>query len=84
MSQEAVEQVLGRMITDERFRRFATDSLEEACRQEGYRLLPAEMRLLSGLEMHHVTEFAGRLNPGLCRANSTALKSIDSYDPSIN
>lgn len=70
MSQEAVEQVLGRLITDERFRRLAADSLEAACLQEGYRLIPSELRLLSGLKQQHIREFASRLNPGLCRANT--------------
>lgn len=68
MSQEAVELVLGRLITDERFRRSAADSLEAVSRQEGYRLSPAELRLLSGLELQRITELAGRLNPGLSRA----------------
>jgi hypothetical protein len=68
MSQEAVEGVLGRLITDERFRCLAADSLEAACLQEGYRLYPAELRLLSRLDLKHITAFAGRLNPGLCRA----------------
>jgi len=70
MSQEAVEQVLGRLITDERFRRLAEDSLEAACRQEGYRLFPAELRLLSCLELQDIREFADRLNPGLRRADA--------------
>ena len=68
MSQEAVERILGRMITDERFRRQAVNSLEAASLQEGYHLNPTELRLLSGLELHCITELAGRLNPGLCRA----------------
>lgn len=68
MSQEAVEQVLGRLITDERFRRQAADSLEAACLQEGYRLLPGELKLLSGLDLHLMTGLAGRLNRGLRRA----------------
>lgn len=68
MSQEAVEQLLGRMITDERFRRQVADSLEVASLQEGYHLNPTELRLLSGLELQSITELAGRLNPGLCRA----------------
>jgi len=76
MSQEAVERVLGRLITDERFRCLAADSLEVACMQEGYRLLPTELRLLSGLEQQYITEFAGRLNPGLCRAASAPEESI--------
>jgi hypothetical protein len=68
MSQDAVERVLGRLITDERFRHKATDALEVVCMHEGYRLSPAELRLLSSLDLQCVTEFAGRLNPGLCRA----------------
>ena len=68
MSQEAVERLLGRMITDERFRRKALDSLEEVSLQEGYRLSPTELQLLSGLELQSIAELAERLNPGLCRA----------------
>lgn len=68
MSQESVERVLGRMITDEQFRRLANNSLDVACLQEGYLLTPTEVRLLSSLEFQHVTELAGHLNPGLCRA----------------
>jgi hypothetical protein len=67
MSQKAVEQVLGRLITDERFRRSVADSLESACMKEGYRLFPAELRLLSDLDLSCITELSGRLNPGLCR-----------------
>jgi hypothetical protein len=77
MSQAAVEQVLGRMITDEQFRRLATNSLETACLQEGYRLFPAELRLLSGLDMRCVAEFADRLDPGLCRARTTSDRQGD-------
>jgi hypothetical protein len=68
MSQAAVEQVLGRMITDEQFRRLAANSLEAACLKEGYRLFPAELRLLSGVDLQCVNELAGRLDPRLCRA----------------
>ena len=68
MSQEAVERLLGRLITDERFRRLAADSLDLASLQEGYRLSPEELRLLSGFGLQGITELAGRLHPGLCRA----------------
>ncbi|KAB0669056.1 hypothetical protein F6V30_14580 [Oryzomonas sagensis] len=68
MSQEAVEKVLGRLITDGQFRRLATESLEAASIQAGYRLSPGELRLLSGsLEFQRISELAERLNPGLCR-----------------
>ena len=70
MSQEALERVLGRLITDAQFRRLATDSLEVACLQEGYSLLPAELHLLSCLELHPFTALASRLHPGLCRAGT--------------
>jgi len=70
MSQDAVERVLGRLITDERFRRAAFDSFETACQQEGYLLTKAEQLLLSGLKLHTITEFAAQLDPGLCRARS--------------
>jgi len=77
MSQEAVERVLGRLITDERFRDMAADSLEVVCLREGYRLSPAELRLLSSLDLQYVTEFAGKLNPGLCRAGSGAVSGSE-------
>jgi len=68
MSQEAVEQILGRLITDGQFRRLVVDSLEAASRREGYNLTPAELLLLSdSLELQRITELAGRLNPGLRR-----------------
>ena len=68
MSQEAVERLLGRMLTDQRFRSLVGASLESAIRREGYLLNPVELRLLSLLGQEHFTELAGRLDPGLRRA----------------
>ena len=45
MSQVAVERVLGRLITDARFRRQAADSFGAACLQEGYNLTTTELGL---------------------------------------
>ena len=70
MTQEAVERVLGRLITDARFRRAVGDSLEAACVQQGYRLSRTELRFLSELEMKEIDALAGRINPGLCRADA--------------
>ena len=71
MSQEAVELVLGRLLTDARFRRAATDSFEGVCLREGYGLTKTELRLISRLELPCFTELAGQLDPGLCRACSS-------------
>lgn len=68
MSQEAVERVLGRLITDEQFRQSTAESFEMACRQSGYLLTPTEIQLLSGLQQSCIAELATNLNPGLCRA----------------
>ncbi len=70
MSQEAVERVLGRLITDERFRRAVSDSLEAACVQQGYSLSRTELRFLSELELKEIGALAARINPGLCRAGT--------------
>jgi len=67
MSQEAVERVLGRLITDEQFRYLAGNSLDNACLQAGYSLSMTESLLLSRLEMKHISELAVCLDPGLCR-----------------
>ena len=68
MSQEAVERMLGRMLTDQRFRTLVGTSLESASREAGFQLNPVELRLLSALQPEGFAELAGRIDPGLCRA----------------
>ena len=68
MSQEAVEQILGRMLTDEQFRTMAVDSLEAVCQQRGYSLTTKELSLLSMLNKQPFTKLATQLDSGLCRA----------------
>ena len=71
MSQEVVERVLGRLITDTNFRRLTAESLEMACRQSGYLLTPTELQLLSRSKLNSIAELGAELDPGLCRATST-------------
>jgi hypothetical protein len=66
MSQRNVEMIIGRLATDEGFRRrFATSSegvLAEAA-AGGLELTPVERRALAGLEMEACERFAARLDP---------------------
>lgn len=68
MSQETVERVLGRLITDKRFRLAAADSFDAACMHEGYSLTTGELKLLSCMELPIFDKLADRLDAGLCRA----------------
>jgi hypothetical protein len=75
MSQEAVERMLGRLITDAGFRTLACDSLEVACCQEGYFLTSTELRLLADLDFQQVAAITSSLDPGLCRASGEPQRS---------
>jgi len=47
MSQDAIERLLGRLITDESFRRcFSGCCLDRICRQEGYKLTQGERQMV--------------------------------------
>jgi len=72
MSQDAVERLLGRLITDEHFRQMAEDSLFMACQQTGFLLSSMEMELLSGLDIGWFAESSRRIDQGLCRAATKA------------
>lgn len=68
MSQEAVEKLLGRMITDGQFRQLAAQSLEISCLHEGYFLTKEELKLLSGLNVAEFSRIENQLSPCLRRA----------------
>ena len=72
VSQDAVERLLGRLITDEHFRKMAADSLFLACQQTGFLLSSTEMELLSGLDIGWFAESSRRIDQGLCRAGAKA------------
>lgn len=49
MSQRDVERVLGRLLTDEQFRRACQRDLAAACRDAGFDLSPLELDALASL-----------------------------------
>jgi len=68
MSQDSVERLLGRLLTDTRFRADAAASLENVCRQEGYDLTEGELHLVARINTDAFESVAAHLNPSLCRA----------------
>jgi len=46
MSQEAVERLLGRLLTDDLFRKRAEKSIENLCREYGYDLNAGELSVI--------------------------------------
>ena len=70
MSQRAVEHCIGRLITDNQFRRLAITSLPQACQQLGLELTPLEMDLLSRLDLNSISRLSCNLDPGLQRTGS--------------
>ncbi len=67
MSQDALERLLGRLLTDDRFRSRATSSLAAACQQEGYRLTPEELRMITPEDLIRLDMVALRLDSGIKR-----------------
>lgn len=66
MSQRSVEQVIGRLATDESFRQRFAGSRETALAQAiagGLELTPVEQRALLALDVCACEQFAGHLDP---------------------
>ena len=61
MSQEAVERILGRAVTDADFRQRLIDNAAEACAD--YDLTPDELAALEALDANSLVAFAGTLDP---------------------
>jgi len=69
MSQDALERLLGRLITDESFRRCVSKNcLERMCLLEGYPLTASELRLANLLDLSALDGVALQLDPGMLRA----------------
>jgi hypothetical protein len=60
MSQQAVEQIVGRLVTDEKFRKLFFSNPEEALK--GYDLTPEERKALLKIKAEDVEGFSGKLD----------------------
>ncbi len=67
MTQEAVEKVLGRLLTDDVFRHRAKDSLLSACLEAGCPLSVEELRLVGRLDLRLFESAARSLDSGIKR-----------------
>lgn len=75
MSQKSVERVIGKLVTDEQFRRRFESNPVQALQDvaaSGTELTDVEMRALAGLDARMVSRFADSIDPRLqkicCRA----------------
>jgi hypothetical protein len=66
MSAEAVQQVIGRAITDAAFRQQLIDDARAAC--QGYDLSDDELDALEALDAESMKAFAGTLDPRLSKS----------------
>ena len=72
MSQPDVERVIGRLLTDESFRRrFRADPVGtlEGLEIERLRLNPCELQALAGLDFEAINRFVDRLDPRLQKSD---------------
>jgi Ribosomally synthesized peptide prototyped by Frankia Franean1_4349. len=68
MSQRSVERVIGRLVTDEAFRRRFAQEPETALRETvgcGLELTPCELQALAAIDAQSVERFADALDPRL-------------------
>jgi hypothetical protein len=67
MSQQAVEQTLGKLLTDESFRERFFTTPRETVWATGLRLSDIELAALSGLSRSALRAFSARLDARICR-----------------
>ena len=73
MSQENVEKILGRLITDDDFRRAAGASLLDVCAKYGYVLTYHEYKILQNVDLNSFVQLAEYLDRGIKRCGKEQL-----------
>jgi hypothetical protein len=66
MSQESVERIIGRAVTDPAFRQRLIDNAAEACKE--YDLTPDELAALEALDAESLKAFAGTLDSRISKS----------------
>jgi hypothetical protein len=84
MSQRSVEQVIGRLATDEEFRLRFEAGRETAIEEMiagGFLLTPVEQRALADLDLDACKRFAGRIDPRLQKISLTRKRCFPDRTP---
>jgi len=68
MSQEAVERVLGRLLTDDVFRETVKETLSRFCHDQGLELTPEEHAILENVDLAIFAPVAAMLDKGIKRS----------------
>lgn len=71
MPQHAVEQIIGRAVTDAEFRTRLIDNAAEAC--QGYDLTADELAALESLDKESLAAFAGTLDARISKTGGAGL-----------
>ena len=67
MSQDAVERLLGRLLTDDWFRQQAAQCLATACHAEGYLLSDEELHCIGANDLQQFAQVSAMLDQGIKR-----------------
>ncbi len=67
MSQGAVEQLIGRLITDDTFREWVRHDLRSACRKNGFALTDDELELVEQINLDAFSPLAELVADGIRR-----------------
>lgn len=68
MGQDSVERYIGRILTDDLFRRDAARSFDKACAAEGFVFTGEERRALSALDHSLIERLSVRIDGGIKRS----------------
>ncbi len=68
MSQTAVEQLIGRLVTDDVFRERVRHDVSTACHEHGFALTKNELLLVRRINLEAISQLAELLSDGLRRS----------------